>query len=319
MELGCIGRMIYAHLALFLSQSAGIMSDPFSVVLTALGTRSVRGTSLEASGDWALAFDGRARLKFVALMRGRCWLILPDHPPVALTEGDVFLLSNTRYTVASDPLIEPVDGMALYAPGQDLVRLGTGHDTVMIGGGSGFEEGTASFVLDALPSFLRVDRASAKAEAIARTLTSLQTEASQGELGSSIIAERLAEILVVEAVRAYVATVPSDRVGWITALADPRIGMALTMMHRAPARRWTVPELAAEVGMSRSAFAQRFSASVGNPPLDYLISWRMVLAQRKLKVGQAIATIAEEVGYSSQSAFAHAFKRTTGLTPRSGR
>lgn len=239
---------------------------------------------------------------------------------MALTEGDVILLSNTTYTVASDPLIEPVDGMALYAsPGQDLVRLGQGRETVMIGGGSGFEEGSASFVLDALPSFLRVDRASAKAEAIARTLTSLQTEASQGEMGGSIIAERLAEILVVEAVRAYVATAPSDRVGWITALADPRIGMALTMMHRAPAHRWTVPKLAAEVGMSRSAFAQRFSASVGTPPLDYLTSWRMVLAQRKLKVGQAIATIAEEVGYSSQSAFAHAFKRTTGLTPRSGR
>ena len=239
---------------------------------------------------------------------------------MALTEGDVFLLSNTRYTVASDPSIEPVDGTALYAsPGQDLVRLGKERETVMIGGGSGFEEGSAAFVLDALPSFLRVDRASPKAEAIARTLASLQTEVSQGEMGGSIIAERLAEILVVEAVRAYVATVPSDRVGWITALAEPRIGMALTMMHSAPAQRWTVPELAAAVGMSRSAFAQRFSACVGTPPLDYLTSWRMVLAQRKLKAGQAIAAIAEEVGYSSQSAFAHAFKRTTGLTPRSGR
>ncbi len=295
------------------------MSDPFSVVLRALGTRSVRGTSLEASGDWALAFDGRARLKFVALMRGRCWLIVPDHPPVALTQGDVVLLSNTRYTVASDPLLAPVDGMALYALGQDMVRLGEGRDTVMIGGGSGFDDGIASFVLDALPTFLRVDRASAKAEAIARTLTSLQAEVGQEEMGGSIVAERLAEILVVEAVRAYVATVPSGRVGWITALADPRIGLALTMMHRAPARRWTVSKLAAEVGMSRSAFAQRFSASVGIPPLDYLTSWRMILAQQKLGTGQAIATIAEEVGYSSQSAFAHAFKRMTGLTPRSGR
>lgn len=311
--------MIYAWSARILSQSAKTMSDPFSIVLRALGTRSVRGTSLEASGDWALAFDGRARLKFVALMRGRCWLIVPDHPPVALTEGDVILLSNTRYTVASDPLLDPVDGMPLYPPGQDLVRLGEGRDTLMIGGGSGFDQGTSSFVLDALPAFLRLDRASAKAEAIARTLTSLQAEVGQEEMGGSIIAERLAEILVAEAVRAYVATVPSGQVGWITALADSRIGLALTVMHRAPSRRWTVPKLAAEVGMSRSAFAQRFSASVGIPPLDYLTSWRMILAQQKLKLGQPIATIAEEVGYSSQSAFAHAFKRTTGMTPRSGR
>lgn len=303
-----------------LSQSAKISSDPFSAVLRALGTQSVRGTALEASGEWALTFDGRARLKFVAIMSGRCWLIIPHCPPMAVTEGDVFLLSNTRYTVASDPEIEPIDGMALYAsPDQDVVRLGHGCETVMIGGGCGFEGNSAAFVLNALPSFLRVDPASTRAEAIARTLSSLQTEVSQKQMGASIIAERLAEILVVEAVRAYVATVPSGRVGWITALADPRIGKALAMMHSAPAHRWTVPELAAEVGMSRSSFAQRFSASVGTPPLDYLIAWRMVLAQRKLKIGEPIAAIAEEVGYSSQSAFAHAFKRTTGLTPRSGR
>ncbi|MEW5421930.1 AraC family transcriptional regulator [Amorphus sp. 3PC139-8] len=311
--------MIYAQKTMSLSQNAKIVPDPFSEVLAALGARSVRGTGLEAAGDWALAFDGRTRLKFVAVTRGQCWLLLPDHSPEALVVGDVVLISNTRYTVASDPAVEPIDGMPLYAsPGHDMVRLGAGDETAIIGGGSGFADGGASFVLDALPTFLRVDRTSSTAEAVSRTLESLRTEVSSAELGGSLVAERLAEILVVAAVRAFVATSPITSVGWITALADPRIGKALRLLHGDVARRWTVPMLASEVGMSRSAFTQRFAEHVGRPPLDYLTRWRMVLAQRKLNAGQTVAAVATAVGYSSQSAFSHAFKRTFDRTPRSG-
>jgi AraC-like DNA-binding protein len=310
--------MIYARKAMFLSRSAEIIADPFSEVLAALGARSVRGTGLEAAGDWALAFDGRMRLKFVAVTRGRCWLLLPDHSPQALMEGDVVLISDTRYSVASDPSVEPIDGMPLYASrGHDVVRLGCGDETSLIGGGSGFADGSAAFVLDALPKFLRVDPTSSTAQAVARTLDALRTELAQAELGGSLVAERLAEILVIAAVRAFVSTSPTTSLGWITALADPRIGKALRLLHANVAHRWTVPMLASEVGMSRSAFAQRFTERVGQPPLDYLTRWRMVLAKRKLTEGYTVAAVAVAVGYNSQSAFAHAFKRTLGRTPRS--
>lgn len=300
-----------------LSRSAELPSDPFSEVLSALGARSVRGTGLEAAGDWALTFDGRARLKFVAITRGRCWLLLPGHPPKSLGEGDVVLINNTRYAVASDPAIEPIDGMTLYAsPGNDMVRLGAGDETAMVGGGSGFADGGASFVLDALPPFLRIDRASVAAEAVTTTLKFLRMEAGSAALGEALIAERLADILVVAAVRAFVASRPTASIGWITALADPRIGKALRLLHSDVARRWTVPMLASEVGMSRSAFTQRFVDRVGRPPLEYLTHWRMVLAQRKLNMGQTGQTVAAAVGYSSQSAFSHAFKRTFGHTPK---
>ncbi|MDQ0326421.1 AraC-like DNA-binding protein [Rhodopseudomonas julia] len=293
--------------------------DPFSQVLAALGARSVRGTGLEAAGHWALAFDGRARLKFVAVTRGRCFLLLPDRPPEMLEEGDVVLIANTRYVVASDPAVEPIEGMPLYEnPGQDVVRLGAGDETVMMGGGSGFSGGSAAFVLDALPAFLRIDRTSPAAASVATTLKSLRHEVDSKELGGALVAERLAEILVIEAVRAFVATRPANKVGWITALADPRIGKALTLLHGDVARRWTVPILASEVGMSRSAFAQRFADRVGRPPLDYLTRWRMVLAQRQLSAGESVAAVAAAVGYSSQSAFSHAFKRTFGQTPSAG-
>jgi len=294
------------------------MLDPFSKVVSLLGTKSVRGTSLEASGDWALSFDGTARLKFVAVTRGRCWLLLPDAQPEPMEEGDVVLLSDTRYAVASDPRIEPIDGMTLYAgPGQDVVRLAEGGDTAMIGGGSGFADGCAPFVLEALPRFLRIDRASASAKAISRTLASLRAEVQNPGVGSSLIATRLADILVAEAVRAFVTAGSHDSVGWIAALADPRLAKAIGHMHDNIARRWTAPVLAREVGMSRSAFTSLFTRRVGRPPIDYLTHWRMVLARQKLEAGSSVAAIAEEVGYSSQSAFSQAFKRTLGRTPRS--
>lgn len=301
-----------------LSQYAENASDPLSEVLAALGTRSVRATELRAAGEWALTFDGRARLKFVAVTHGQCWLVLPDDAPGALGQGDIVLINNTRYTVASDPDVEPVDGMALYAsPGHDVVRIGDGDETALIGGGSGFEISSAPFILDALPRFLRIDRSSSTAEAVTNTLNAIRAEVANTGLGASLVIERLAEILVIAAVRAFVANSNRASVGWITALADPKVGKALRLLHGHVGHRWTVPLLASEVGMSRSAFTQRFTERVGRPPVEYLTHWRMVLAQRKLVAGQPVADIAAEVGYSSQSAFSHAFKRTMGRTPRS--
>lgn len=303
---------------MIVSQPAETALDPLSDVLLVLGARSVRGTRLEASGDWALSFQGEGRLKFVAVLHGQCWLTLPGCSPEGLAEGDVFLLSNTPYIVASDPTLRPIDGMPLYGPdGQDVVRLGEGGETVMIGGGARFADADASFVLEALPPFLRVRRASPGAAAVARVLALLEAEVGGSRPGSSFVTDRLAEILLVEAIRAYVTTGIADCVGWIAALADPRIGTAIRLMHGHVARPWTTSLLAEEVGMSRSAFAQRFLRHVGRPPLDYLTRWRMVLARRKLTAGRSsVAQVAGEVGYNSQSAFAHAFKRTFGYTPR---
>lgn len=294
-----------------------LMNDTFSDVLTVLGTSSVRGTSLEAGGKWALSFDGRDRLKFVAVLKGRCWLVLADRPPEALDAGDVILLVDTCYTVASDPGLEPSDGMMLYAsPGHNTVRLGEHCDTVMIGGGSGFAPGCGSFVFDALPRFLKIPPRSPSARNIASTLAALKDEADAERLGGGLVAARLADILVVEAIRAYVATHPEDKLSWISALADPRLAKVIRLMHEDVARRWTIEALAREVGMSRSALTLRFSRRVGRPPLDYLTRWRMILAQRELARGRGVPEVAAAVGYASQSAFAHAFKRTMGHTPR---
>ncbi len=161
---------------------------------------------------------------------------------------------------------------------------------MLIGGGSGFASVNASFLLDALPAFLRVDPGSPGARSIARTLSALKEEADAGQIGGDLVAGKLAEILIIEAVRSYISSAPVANVGWITALGDARVAKAIRLMHDDVARRWTIDALAREIGMSRSALTLRFSQRVGRAPMDYLTRWRMVLAQRHLANGAASRT-----------------------------
>ena len=300
---------------MILSQPSSNGADPLSDVLAALGARSIRRTRLEAAGRWGLAFPAQARLKFVALLRGAAWLVLPGQPPVAIAAGDVCLLGQTAYAVVSSPDVAPVDGRALYAgPDNDVVRLG-GDETVMLGGGIAFADDMAGFLLDALPDVILLPAATDAAAMMTALLAMLEAEVTRPRAGSTLVAARLAEILLVEAIRSQAADAVA-RPGWIAALADPQIGAALRLMHRAVAHPWTVEALARATGMSRSAFAARFLAQVGQPPQAYLRHWRMVLAQAMLRSGNSsIAVVAEQVGYASHSAFAAAYHRHFGYPP----
>ena len=188
---------------------------------------------------------------------------------------------------------------------------------VVTKGAERVSEVSARFVLDALPRFLLIEKTSGSAAAVARTLDLLDVESGREHIGGSLVTARLAEILFVQAIRAHVAEHGEACVGWIGALADRPIGESLRLMHGAVAHPWTVAALAARVGMSRSAFSARFARRVGKPPLDYLTSWRMLLARQLLREHATdIASVARDVGYLSQSAFSHAFKRTFGHSPR---
>jgi len=291
--------------------------DPLSDVLAVLGARSVRRTRLEASGTWGLTFEARSRLKFVALVRGSCWVAAAGEPMQPMLPGDVFLLGAVDYAVASSPEAPLVDGTALYRdPAQETVCLG-GDDTVLLGGGIAFADEHGRLLLDALPGFLKLERASPSAASVAGTLALLEREVGQSRLGGSLISARLAEILLVEALRATITDRGEATSGWLGALGDPAIGTALRAMHAAVAHPWTVADLAKRAGMSRSAFALRFKERVGRPPLDYLAHWRLTLARRLLADGQGtIAAVSEQVGYASQSSFGSAFRRAFGHSPR---
>lgn len=301
---------------MLLSRSSIPVTDPLSDVLITLGSDAATGSRLEAAGAWSLCFPALNRLKFVALRRGRCCILLPGQAPEWLSAGDVILLGRTDYVVASDPSVPPVSGTSIYpGDGSGSVRLG-GDDVVLVGASVQLTDAAAGFLLDALPVFLRPG-APPSAVAVSSVLDLLDIELQANRPGRSLVTMRLAEVLLVEAVRAYAADAGPHSVGWIGALGDKRIGAALTLMHGSVDHPWTVPVLAERVGMSRSAFSARFTARVGRPPLDYLRFWRMVLARQLLAQGRgSVEQIAHRVGYASQSAFAFAFRNTFGQSPR---
>ncbi len=308
--------MGYARAAMSLSRSSKPGLDPLSDVLAVLDARATRPLRLEASGDWSLAFPLRDRLKFVALVRGTCWIETPGRGRQRLCAGDVCLIGRTAYTVASNPETPAVDGLSLIdGVGQDSLRLG-GDDTVMLSGGIALERENAGFLLDMLPVFAVAPRASARATSVTAVLALLDAEMARSEIGSGAVAVRLAEVLLVEAVRACASG--AAPAGWLGALSDPRLGRALALVHGDISKPWTVARLAAEAGMSRSAFSALFTRMVGRPPLTYVRSWRLVCARAMLDQGEAnVGRVALSVGYSSQSAFGHAFRRAFAATPRS--
>jgi AraC-like DNA-binding protein len=260
---------------------------------------------------------GLVRLKFVGLVRGKCCLIFPGKDPEWMEQGDVVLIGRTDYVVTSDPSLPAVDGSQLYSDNAEAtLRLG-GDDVLLIGSSVGLTAAGAGFVLEALPPFFRIAGELSEAGTISRLLDLVDAEARANRPGSRLAAMRLAELLLIEGVRAYVATEGPVCAGWISALGDGQSGEALRLMHADPARQWTVPALASEVGMSRSAFSERFAKKVGRPPLDYLRHWRMVLARQLLSQhGISVERVARQVGYSSQSAFGFAYKRTFGHSPK---
>jgi transcriptional regulator GlxA family with amidase domain len=131
---------------------------------------------------------------------------------------------------------------------------------------------------------------------------------------------RLSEVMFVEAVRNYAATLAPDRKGWLAGMRDPVVGKALALMHGQPRDPWTAEDLADRVALSRSAFTDRFTTLVGTPPMRYLTGWRMQLAQDKLRsTSQSVAQIAYEVGYEAEAAFTRAFKREFGTPPAAWR
>jgi AraC-like DNA-binding protein len=138
--------------------------------------------------------------------------------------------------------------------------------------------------------------------------------------GGETVITRLADILVIQAIRSWIAQDPSAQTGWLGALRDKQVGRAITLIHRDPARAWTVASLAAEVAMSRSAFAARFTELVGEPPMHYVARWRMHVALASLREdGATLGELAMRLGYQSEAAFSRAFKRFIGVSPGSVR
>lgn len=292
--------------------------DPLSEVFSLLEMQSAATSRLEAGGAWALRFPGKPYLKFHAVLRGQCWLTLPNQPPCRLDTGDTFLLANSPpFVLSNDLSLEADDAARLFAPTRSNIYRHGGDDTVLLGGGFVFQSDNTQLLLDTLPAFIHIPAREPEAVTLRRTLETLDEELGTAQMGASLVTRRLADILLVQALRAYVTLHGVDSAGWIGALKDRRIGTALNLMHADVRHNWEVGELAAAVNMSRSGFAARFKELVGLPPLEYLLRWRMQLAREALRRNEGtISSLATRLGYASESAFGNAFRRVHGRAPK---
>jgi AraC-like DNA-binding protein len=294
--------------------------DPLSEALALINARAVVAGAFTSGGDWAIRLRPRGRLKLTAVVRGSCWLTAAGvDQPVRLHEGDVVVLNDRAWDVlASDLSLEPIDASPLFAEQPDrVVRIGDGQDVAVVGSHVDMDRGGDDLLLATLAPLTHLRANAAQAPVLRWLLDRLLTETSADLPGSGFAAHQYAHLLFVEVLRAYLADADSFPPGWLRLLATESLAPALHLMHSDPARPWHLTDLARAVAMSRTTFAQRFRTAAGMPPLTYLHHWRMRLAERALREDDApIANLASTLGYSSESAFSTAFKRTTGTAPK---
>lgn len=257
---------------------------------------------------------------------GSLQLQVDDEPPVTVRGGEIILLPrNSAHRLGSDVTLQGVsaDGLILPAADGGLARIvhgGAGARTQMLCGFLGNETPNDP-ILRILPSVLIVNVADgASASWIESSLKFAARELGGGLAKSPAVLARLTELLFIEAVRRYLGSLPPEQSGWRAGVRDAIVGRALALLHRRMSHRWTTEGLAKEVAMSRSAFAERFTRIMGEPPMRYLAGQRLQVAARRLKeTNDSIARIAFNVGYESEAAFNHAFKRDFGVPPMSWR
>jgi AraC-like DNA-binding protein len=291
--------------------------DPLFDVLSLLAIRGYQTGGFDMGRDLSLRFSAHQGIKCYAVTAGEVWLALDGpEPPVRLQAGDCFILPHGRpFRMATDLLLPPQDFHTFIAQfGTDrLAALNGGGGPQVLGSFFAFQGPGADMLLTMLPPVVHL-RSDEDRETLRANFARMRQELLEDRPGSTLVVQQLATVTLIQALRLHLDA--SDGVGWLFALADRQVAAALRAMHADPARRWTVGTLASEAGMSRSSFAARFRARVGDGPIEYLTRWRMLLAGRDLARGTSVGTVSRALGYESESAFSTAFKRVMGHPPR---
>lgn len=294
--------------------------DPLSDVLSLLKPRTYVTGGLTAGGQWSIYFPAHEPIKCYSVVTGECWLSMEGvKEPAYLRAGSCLLLPHGRpFILASDLTLPPRDARELLsARGRynGIFSVSPGEDFFMLGSHFALES-HARFLLDVLPPIAMLENESQR-ESLRWAVERMLREMRDPQPGGALIAQQIAYTMLVEALRLHLADDLQRGAGWLSALADNRMRVALSSMHEEPARAWTVEELARSTGMSRTAFANTFKRTVGKSPMDYLTHWRMTLAAKRMQdAGETISSIAPALGYKSESAFSAAFKRQWGASPR---
>lgn len=289
--------------------------DPLAEVISLLEPRTVFSKRISGAGPWAVQYSEFGHPSFCVLLEGACRLVVDGAPSLELQAGDFVLLPATPgfrmggFEDALPDLLDPKVSPTM----ADEVRHGRQSgppDVRMLGGYFIFDSPDASLLVALMPPVIHVRGV----ERLSMVVRLVGEEAMDRRPGRDLVLTRLVEVLLIEALR----ITPSEQTppGLLRGLADPQLAHALRQMHGQIARPWTVAQLAKTSGFSRSAFFDRFSRTIGIPPMEYLLRWRMAVAKDLLSKRELrMAEVAERVGYGSTSAFSTAFSRYVGEPP----
>jgi AraC-like DNA-binding protein len=323
--------------------------DTLSDVLRAVRLRGAVFFYISGRSEWAaeappsqdiapLLMRGVERvIEYHAVAKGACWAAIPNGPAVRLAEGDVVLFPHgDAHVVSSAPGMrgEPPNlrwfgesaasrlPLRLAFNGSNvptMVPSDANAETTIVCGFLGCDVQPFNPLIASLPHLMHL-RASAEGDWIAQFMHHAVAESRAMRPGGEAMLARMSEMMFVDAVRRFTADLPDHSTGWLAGLRDRQIGRVLELLHEHPEQDWTIDELGRRVGLSRSALHERFVQLIGVPPMQYLAQWRMQAAARMLLDTRAtVATIALEVGYDSEAAFARAFKRLVGTPPAAWR
>ena len=310
--------------------------DPITDIFKTMHVTAFGLHRLEATAPWGLRQENEVKVHirpsgktkppadlahFAMLSRGNCWLSVEGiEEPIPLTGGDCFLLARgTSIVLRDSPRTRPkwtFREIGARANGNVALCGGGGAPTTIVCGSLSFDEASLKPITQLLPNFILMKADQARTLALHDTVQALASEMAEQAPGSEVVATRLAEVLVIQLLRAHIASEPSRSKGWLRAVFDPQLGTALSALHAKVDAPWTVESLAESAGMSRSAFAARFKELLGQTPLEYVTEWRMQKAMQLLEQrDKKLIDVARSVGYESDAAFSKAFKRVVGANP----
>ncbi len=308
--------------------------DALSEVLKIIKLRGALFFHAEFSAPWRVASSQSSKLApllcpgaghviiYHYLAEGRAYAELPDRSRRELGPGDVVIFPHGDAHLLGNGLCQPVDSLRAFAKnlsnGLKVARYGGGGElTKFVCGYMACDPSLSEVVLAGLPSMFVVNIANdSEGRWLADSIEFSVRKAGGPGTGSDVVLSKLSEVLFVETLRRFIQDLPGQQKGWLAGARDPVIGEALALMHKDPARPWTIASLARHVGVSRTRFAERFRHFLGEPPMAYLTRWRLKLAAETLLSSHAnVVEIAAAVGYESEAAFNRVFKREFGCPP----
>ncbi|MER5785336.1 AraC family transcriptional regulator [Streptomyces mobaraensis] len=305
--------------------------DILTEALASMRTGSPASVRTDGRAPWGLRLPPVAGAGFHVVLHGACWALpLEDgavdtyQDPIRLEEGDVIFLRDGRGHILADHPDTPAqpEDTAEFCPGTPIGTVSVGGDgarTSLLCGNYHLDQGRPHPLVGRLPAVIHLPTRDGRHPELSAAVRLLGAEVDNPRPGSAGIVPSLIDSLLLYILRAWLAERPAGDgggAGWAAALADPAVAPALAAIHEEPSAQWTVESLAGRSGLSRAAFARRFTTLVGEPPVAYLTRWRMTTAARLLRESDApLAAVAARAGYGSEFAFAKAFKREFGQAP----